>query len=378
MIKEPEFTLGIEEEYMLVDPVNGDLVSEAPDGMMAKLHKKLGKKVSPEFMQCQVEIGTKVCRDISEARENLCYLRSTVAEVVGEYDLALIAASTHPFADAYDQHVTHKARYASLEKDLQAVARRLLISGMHVHVAIGEDDLRIDLMGQVTYILPHLLALSTSSPFWRGQVTGLKSYRISVWDEMPRTGLPHYFDTFSDYQRHVDVLVNAGIIEDATKIWWDIRPSARYPTLEMRIADLCTSLEDTITIAAIYVSWLRMLYRLRMTNQRWRVYASMLIAENRWRAHRYGIDEGLIDFGRGSIVSYKDLLTEIIELIREDAEELGCLKEVLHANEILKRGTSAHGQMDVYNKALASGDDEQTALKKVVDWLRDETLRGCA
>lgn len=362
---------------MLVDPESCDLVSRVPRSLMPALKERIKEQVSPEFLQCQVEIGTRVCRSTGELRENLACLRKSVSDVAGEHGFAIIAASTHPFAEAEEQERTRKARYTELAKDLQAVVRRLLISGMHVHVGLEDDELRIDLMAQAVYILPHLLALSTSSPFWRGQDTGLKSYRISVWDEMPRTGLPHYFESFTEYRRHVDSLVKAGIIEDATKIWWDIRPSDRFPTLEMRIADLCTTLDDTVTIAALYRCWLRMLYRLRLDNKRWRRYSLMLIGENRWRAHRYGIDEGLIDFGKGEVVPYPDLMSEILGFIQEDAQYFGCEKEVAHARNILKRGTSAHRQIKVYEKALAKGESEEEARRQVVRWLMRETLRGC-
>jgi carboxylate-amine ligase len=373
----PSFTVGVEEEYMLVNPETGDLVRKVPRSLMPAMKRKLGKSVSPEFLQSQVEIGTPVCKSIKEAREQLIYLRATVAEVAEQHDMAIIAASTHPFADPMDQHITRKARYETLAKDLQAVVRRLLISGMHVHVGIDDDDdLRIDLMNQASYILPHILALSTSSPFWHGMDTGLKSYRLSVWDEMPRTGLPHPFETYSDYMRHVNVLVNAGVIEDATKVWWDLRPSARFPTLEMRISDLCTSLKDAVCIAALFQCWLRMLYRQRLSNKRWRQYSNWLIDENRWRAHRYGIDSGLIDFGCGKIIEYPQLLDEIFLHIKEDAEALDCVKEVKHARTILKRGTSAHRQLRVYYSAIEKGKSEQAALKGVVDWLRKETLRS--
>ena len=221
-----------------------------------------------------------------------------------------------------------------------------------------------------------LLALSTSSPFWKGNDTGLKSYRIAVWDELPRTGLPEAFDSFAEYRRHVEVLINAGIIEDGTKIWWDIRPSDKFPTLEMRICDICTRLEDTICIAALYLCWLHILYRLRRSNQRWRRYARMLIDENRWRALRYGCDEGLIDFGRGEIVPYADLAEEMLEIIAEDAEFLDCVAEVEHARNILQRGTSAHRQLKVYKDALSSGRSQQEALMDVVDMLIEDTKYG--
>lgn len=374
MAKTPSFTLGIEEEYLLVDPQTGDLIRQVPDSLMPDLQAKLGDQVTPEFLQCQVEVGTKVCGNISEVRQDLIRLRSTVAEVAKEYGYGLIASSTHPFAKAAEQVVTSKERYAILRNDLQRVARRLLISGMHVHVGIDDDDARIDLMSQVVYILPHLLALSTSSPFWRGEDTGLKSYRISVWDEMPRTGLPQPFESYSEYMRHVQVLVDAGIIEDGSKIWWDLRPSCHFPTLEMRISDLCTTLEDTLCIASLYACWLRMLHRLRMKNQSWRRYSHMLLDENRWRAHRYGIDEGLIDFGRGEVVPYDELMHEMLALIEQDAQALDCVSEVNQALLILERGTSAHRQLAIYHTAISQGIEHQQALKQVVDWLQTETL----
>ena len=194
-------------------------------------------------------------------------------------------------------------------------------------------------------MLPHFLALSTSSPFWQGHDTGLKSYRLAVWDELPRTGLPELYESYGEYQRHVGVLVRCGIIRDSTELWWDVRPSERFPTLEMRIPDLCTRVEDAVCIAALYRCWLRLLYRLRRSNQRWRRYPRLLIEENRWRAHRFGMDEGLIDFGRGEVVPYPDLVDEIIEFIREDAEHFGCVDEVEHARTIVTRGTSAHWQL---------------------------------
>jgi len=301
-------------------------------------------------------------------------MRRTVAEVAAEHGLAPIAASTHPFATWDTQKHTDKERYHVLARDMQAVVRRLLICGMHVHVGLDDDELRIDLLGQISYFLPHLLALSTSSPFWRGDETGLKSYRIAVFDELPRSGLPETFDSYSEYLRHLDAIVQAGVIEDGTKLWWDCRLSARFPTLEMRIADICTRLKDGVAIAAIYVCLLRMLYRLKRNNQRWRRYSNMLIRENRWRAQRYGLDEGLIDFGIGAIVPYADLLEEIIELVRVDALALDCVAEVEHARQIVTGGTSAHRQISVYQEALAAGAEKIEAQRRVVDMLIEETV----
>ncbi len=373
---EPSFTVGIEEEYLLVDRQSRDLISEAPAAMLPACERLLEGQVAPEFLQCQIEVGTRVCASLDEARQDLAHLRRTVAQVAGEHGLALIAASTHPFAVWGEQRRTDKPRYAVIAQDLQAVVRRLMISGMHVHVGIEDDDLRIDLMNQITYTLPHLLALSTSSPFWQGQDTGLMSYRVAVWHELPRTGLPEQFESFGEFERHVAVLVGAGLIEDGTKLWWDIRPSVRFPTLEMRICDICTRLEDAICIAALYRCWLHMLYRLRLANQRWRRYVAMLINENRWRAQRYGIERGLVDFGKGRIVPYPELLEEMLALVGESAAALGCSAEVEHARTILERGTSAHWQRRAYAEAIEAGADRTEALRAVVDMLIEQTLRG--
>ena len=375
-MREPSFTVGIEEEYLLVDARTRDLIREAPPEMLAECEALLEGQVTPEFLQCQIEVGTRVCATIGEARSDLARLRGTVAAVARSHGLRLIAASTHPFATWGEQKRTDKERYQTIERDLQEVVRRLVICGMHVHAGIEDDDLRIDLMNQVSYVLPHLLALATSSPFWQGHETGLKSYRISVWDEMPRTGLPEHFESHGEFRRFLDVLTRTGIVEDGTKLWWDIRPSVRFPTLEMRISDICTRLDDTVCIAALYVSWLRMLYRLRARNQRWRRYPRMFIAENRWRAQRYGIDQGLVDFGRGAVVGYPELLDEMIELCAEDAEALGCTEEIEHARRIVERGTSAHRQVRTYHDALARGASEREALEEIVDMLVEETMHG--
>ncbi len=373
---EPSFTVGIEEEYLLVDRETRDLVVDPPDSLMSECEKLLEGRVSPEFLKSQIEVGTSKCATIKEAGLEIAQLRKCIAEVAGQHGLAPIAASTHPFASWSEQKHTPKERYNVLARDLQAVARRLLICGMHVHVGLDDDELRLDLMDQITYFLPHLLALSTSSPFWRGDNTGLKSYRLAVFDELPRTGLPASFDSWGEYQRHLEIMIHAGLIEDASKLWWDVRPSVRFPTLEMRIADVCTRYEDGITVAAVYICLLRMLYRLKRTNQRWRHYSNMLIQENRWRAQRYGFDEGLVDFGKGDIVDYPALLEELIELTREDAETLDCVQEIGHARQILKRGTSAHRQVAVYEAALKDGADKRQALEKVVDFLIEETVAG--
>jgi len=372
----PSFTVGIEEEYLLVDPETGGLSESPPEAIFTECERRLPNLIKPEFLKSQIESNTPVCKTVPEARAQLAELRATVSEIAHAHGCAIIAASTHPFSHWQTQHHTDRERYNVLANDLQAVVRRLLICGMHVHVGIDDDELRIDLMNQVSYFLPHILSLSTSSPFWQGGATGLMSYRLSVFDELPRTGLPNNFDSYAEYQRHIDTLINAGLIEDASKLWWDVRPSQSYPTLEMRVTDVCTNIDEAAAIAALFCCLLRMLYRLKLKNQRWRQYATMLIEENRWRAQRYGIDEGLMDFGIGEIVPVQELLEEIIQLVSEDADALGCQKELQHLKTIIARGTSAHRQLAIYNKALSAGADTQAALSHVVDFLMTETLIG--
>ena len=369
----PSFSIGIEEEYLLIDKETRGLASDPPQAFFAACEDKLGNLVAHEFMKSQIEINTRVAKSVPEATEMLAELRTTVIDTAANFNMAPIAASTHPFSSWMDQDFTDQDRYITIAEDLQEVVRRLLICGMHVHVGIDDDELRIDLMNQVSYFLPHLLALSTSSPFWQGRNTGLKSYRVSVWDEMPRTGLPYPFESYAEYCRHVDALVEAKIIEDGTKIWWDIRPSARYPTLEVRIADICTDIHDAASIAALYQCLLRMLWRLKTNNQRWRQYAGMLINENRWRAQRYGLDEGLVDFGKGTIVPCSDLIEELIDLVQEDADALGCTAELENLRQIEARGTSAHQQIRCYDDAIQSGKTEDEALKAIVDHLVQKT-----
>jgi glutamate---cysteine ligase / carboxylate-amine ligase len=375
-LNDPPFTIGIEEEYLFVDRETRNLAVDPPPSMIADCEALLTGQVSPEFLRAQIEVETRVCTSVAEARADLSHLRETVASVANNHGMGLIAAATHPFAKWNDQQHTDKQRYNELAQDMQALARRLLICGLHVHVGIEDDDLRIDLMNQVRYFLPHLLALSTSSPFWGGEDSGLLSYRLSVFDSMPRSGLPDVFESASEYDRLVAQMVQANVIEDATKFWWDVRPSARYPTLEMRITDVCTRLDDSIAIAALYVCILSMLYRLRQSNQRWRVYPRTMINENRWLAQRYGVEGDMVDFGIGRPVPYADLLEEVIELVREDAERMDCVAEIEHAREIVRRGTSAQHQQKVYQAAIEAGAAPDEALKAVVDMLIEETVVG--
>lgn len=376
-MKAPSFTIGIEEEYLLVDRETRGLVDKMPSAMLEECAALAqGQQVTPEYLKSQIEIGTRVCTNVSEAREALMVLRRAVIDVADSHGLAPLAVSTHPFADWHRQTYTERPRYQMLHEEMQATAERLLICGMHVHVGIESEELRIDLLNQASYFLPHLLALSCSSPFWEGVNTGLKSYRLTVFDALPRTGIPERFTSYAEYRHLVQVMVDAGIIEDATKIWWDIRPSDRYPTLETRIMDVCTDVEDALCLAALVVCVLRRLFRLRESNQRWREYSPMLIGENRWRAMRYSTDKGLIDLGRGAVIPFAQLIEELLELIRDDAEALGCVAEVEHARKIAARGTSAHRQLAVLNRAREAGAADDEALRRVVDHLIDETRKG--
>lgn len=359
-----------------MDRETRDLFQKPPQEMWDALGEVIGSQVTQEFLQAQIEVGTKVCAKVSEAREDLAGLRRDLSKVVSEYGAAIIASSTHPFANWAKQETTPDPRYMRIQADYQQVARQLVICGMHVHVGIGDDHLRIDLMNQIRYFLPHLLALSCSSPFWDGALTGLHAYRLVIFQNLPRTGMPEEFLSWGEYARHVDILTSAGLIEDASKLWWDIRPSTRYPTLEMRISDVCTRLDDAMTIAALYQSLLGYLYRLRRNNQRWRVYSPGIIEENVWRAQRYGIEGTLVDFGKGTLVPFTDLVEEIIELVAEDAVEFDVVEEISHARDIIDVGTSANRQIAAYEKAIAAGSSDDEALQAVVDELIADTLYG--
>jgi carboxylate-amine ligase len=372
--KEPSFSIGIEEEYLLVDRASRDLVHEMPAELFQAAEQALRGQVAREFLKSQIEVETQVHSSARAAGDELRNLRTTVAKLAAEHGLAPIAASTHPFARWKAQKPTERERYLSIAEDLAGVSQRLVVCGMHVHVGIEDDELRIDLMNQARYFLPHLLVLSTSSPFAEGEDTGLKCYRLAAYQELPRTGLPGRFESWEEYRQTVDVLVRNGVMEDASKIWWDIRPSSKFPTLEMRITDMCTRVDDAVCVASMYVSILRMLYRIRRSNQIWRTYPLFLLAENRWRAQRYGVDGSLFDFGKGELVAFSDLVSELLVLLREDAEALGCWPEVEHARTIVDRGTSANRQIAKFNEITSAGGSRDDALKSVVDHLIEETV----
>lgn len=373
---EPSFTIGIEEEYLLVDRHTRDVVIDPPREIFEQCARQAERGiVEPELLRSQIEVETQVCETVAEARQELARLRRLASDICGQHNIAPIAASTHPFAEWHAQRSTDKQRYHNLFRDMQSLARRMLICGMHVHVGIEDDELRLELLNQFSQFLPLLLALSTSSPFWEGENTGLKSYRLTVFDNFPRSGLPEQFKNFSDYQKHLSILQKAKVMEDATFIWWDMRISARYPTLESRIADVCTRLDDAISIAALTQSILHYLSRMKRENKTVPVYSPFLIKQNRWRAMRYGYDEGLVEFKSAHVIPVSDWLSDIVEKAHRDAEELGCDKELEQVLDIPQKGTSAHKQIATYERACAGGMTSFEALQAVVDMLIDETIK---
>ncbi|RMH15229.1 MAG: carboxylate-amine ligase [Acidobacteria bacterium] len=363
----PDLTIGIEEEYQIIDPRSRELSPHNKD-LVEHGQRLLGEQIKPEFMQSQVEVGTRVCGSIAEARQEVGRLRRTVCELAEKEGLTMAAASTHPFSSWSEQLVTAGERYTQLQEDLRDVARRLLIFGMHVHVGIPDPELRIDVMNQARYFMPHVLALSTSSPFWQGRDTGLKSYRSVIFENMPRSGLPPTFRSWSDYDDFVATLVRTGCIDEPTKIWWDIRPHPKFPTLEFRISDVATRIDEVLCIAALLQALVATLLTLRQNNRTWRLYRHHLITENKWRAVRYGLDGRLIDFGKQQEVPVRFLARELLELVDGVLDELGSRREVAYAETILSEGSSADRQLQTYRE---SGD-----LKAVVDRLVSETREG--
>jgi carboxylate-amine ligase len=362
-----EFTLGIEEEYQILDPQTRELRSYVQE-FLDEGRLVLEDQIKPEFLRSQIEVGSKICHSMEEAREELVRLRTTVCRVAESHGLAIAAASTHPFSSWMDQQVTAAERYAKHAEKLAEVARRLLIFGMHVHVGIDDKELMIDVMDQARYFLPHLLALSTSSPFWYGRDTGLKSYRSILFENMPRTGPPPAFGSWAEYQAFVDTLVVTNSIDDPTFIWWDIRPHPKFPTLEFRVCDICTRVDEALCLAALIVALVAKLIALRRMNRSWRSYRHALICENKWRAIRYGIDGKLIDFGRREEVPVRELALELLELVDDVLDPLGLRRDAEYVHTILAGGTSADRQLATWR---ATGD-----LGAVVDRVVAETREG--
>lgn len=368
------YPIGIEEEYFLAEAETKNAVSRMPKALIRRARGALGEQVTPELLQSQIEIATPICHSLEEARGHLRRYRRALRDATAEFELEVFAAGTHPMAEWNEQQPTDKPRYAKLTNDLQFLARRNMMCGLHVHVEIRDPHVRIDVMNRILPFLPVLLGLSTSSPFWRKHATGLMGYRLAAYDELPRTGIPDFFVNLADYNSFIDTLVGAGVIEDASHVWWAIRPSLRFPTLELRIADSCTHMEDTLCIAAIYRCLVRALRRLPDLNGIWRNHTRLLIEENRWRAQRYGTAEGLIDFNARRVVPFVEIIEAMLDLIAEDAEAFGCRAEVAHARTILQRGTSAAQQIALYRRLRdTEGASRIEALRAVVGWLAQTT-----
>ena len=360
-----QFTLGIEEEFQIVDPKTRELRSHVSE-FLEEGKMILGEQIKPEMIQSMIEVGTGICKNIQEARVDITRLRSIISGLAGKTGLAIVAASTHPFSHWEDQKIYDDERYSLLVQELQNVARSLLIFGLHVHVGVADLDRRIHIMNAARYFLPHVLALTTSSPFWVGHNTGLKSYRSEVFKQFPRTDIPDHFDSYSSFQRYVDLLVRTGCINDGKKIWWDLRPHPVFPTLEFRICDIPTRVDDTVAIAALFQAIVAKLTKLIEKNLGFRLYRRMLIQENKWRAVRWGIDGKMIDFGKQKEVPTRDLILELLEFVDDVVDELGSRKEIEHIHTILERRTSAEEQLRVF--------EETKDLNAVVDRLIELTM----
>jgi glutamate---cysteine ligase / carboxylate-amine ligase len=364
----PTFTLGIEEEYQTIDPETRELRSHVHTEILSKGKLRQGERVKPEMHQSVVEVGTPVCRDIKEARHNVAELRREMIGLAREAGLLLAAGGTHPFSDWRQQEIYDDARYHTLVRDLQLVARANLIFGLHVHVGVEDRETTIQLMNAARYFLPHLLALSANSPFWLGMNTGLKSYRCKVFDKFPRTNIPDTFSSWADFENYVNLLIKTNSIDNAKKIWWDLRPHPFFSTLEFRICDIPMRIDETIAIAALIQATICKLYKLLEKNQTFRIYNRALIMENKWRASRYGIDGKLIDFGKQIELDERDLIREYLEFVDDVVDELGSRDEINYIHQMLEQGTGADRQLKVFAE---TGD-----LKKVVDFMVEETKAG--
>jgi carboxylate-amine ligase len=362
----PRLTIGIEEEFQIVDG-DGQLKSHI-DTLLTAARPHLGERVKAEMLQSVVEVGTKICADISEAREEVYVLRGTLASLLIPAGLRIASAGTHPFSHWQDQLVTENDRYKILEEEMQDVIRELLIFGMHVHVGIPDRERRIEVMNEARYFLPHLLAISSSSPFWLTRATGLKSYRQIIWQRFPRTGIPPDFSSYDEFENYVELLVKTKSIDDGKKIWWDLRPHSVFPTIEFRVCDAATLVEETLCIAALIQAICAKLLVLRDRNIGFRRYAPQLIQENKWRAMRGGMNASLIDFGKSTEVPMRDLAIELLEFIDDVVDALGSRRETDYLQKIAREGTSADRQLATF---AATGH-----LHSVVDQVAAETIAG--
>lgn len=362
-----EFTLGVEEEYMVIDPVTRELISHEQKIVEAaqKIHED---QVKAEMHQAVVEVGTSICRNTAEARAEVAKLRKTVATLAGEIGLRIGAAGTHPFSHWQTQLITEHPRYSEIVNEMQEAARSNLIFGLHVHVGFQSREMAIHIANQVRYFLPHVYALSTNSPFWEGRNTGFKSFRTKVFDKFPRTGIPDYFASIEDYDNYIKLLVKTNCIDNAKKIWWDVRVHPFFETIEFRICDCPTLLDETMAFVALFQCICAKLYKLRLNNMKFITYTRALINENKWRAARYGIDGKLIDFGKEMEVNARSLVLELLEFIDDVVDDLGCRDDLAYVHQILEHGTGADRQLAVYNR--------RNNMVDVVDYITTQTLQG--
>ncbi|MBV9128339.1 MAG: carboxylate-amine ligase [Verrucomicrobia bacterium] len=365
--KEHVFTLGIEEEFQIIDPVTRELRSHIQqileDGKMV-----LQERVKPEMHQSMVELGTDVCHSADEAREQVIRMRSELAALAARGGLKIASAGTHPFSHWIDQRITEGERYQSIVNDLQQVARANLIFGLHVHIGIPDRESAIHVMNQARYFLPHIFALSANSPFWLGRNTGFKGYRLKVFERFPRTGIPDAFEGLSEYEDYLKLLVGTNCVDNAKKIWWDIRLHPFFDTLEIRVCDAQSRVDDTIALAAVVQAVIAKLYKLQRQNLSFRIYRRRLLDENRWRASRYGLDGKLVDFGKQTEVEERSLIYELLEFIAPEARELGISREMNHIETILREGTGADRQIETWNRT--------SDMREVVDGIVRETYQG--
>ena len=367
MSKSPAFTIGVEEEYMVVNPETRELSSH-DQKIVEHASRILDDQVKAEMHQAVVEVGTGICRNVDEARADLLNLRRTVSGIAKENGLRIGAAGTHPFSHWSTQLITPNPRYEDIVNELQDAARSNLIFGLHVHVGIEDKNIAMHIANSVRYFLPHVYALSTNSPFWEGRNTGFKSFRSKVFDKFPRTGIPDYFNTYEDFIGYVNMLIKTGCIDNAKKIWWDLRVHPFFPTIEFRICDIPMLVDETIAITAIFQAIVAKLYKLRMQNLNFMIYTRALINENKWRAGRYGIDGKMIDFGKEEEVEARSLILELLEFIDDVVDELGSRHAINYVYEMLQNGTGADRQLKVYQ--------ETGSLVNVVDYILEQTLIG--
>jgi carboxylate-amine ligase len=367
MAMQKMFTIGVEEEFQIIDPSTRDLRPHV-EQMLASGDPLFTENIKREMIQSMVETVSPICESVEDARREVIKLRSGLGELAAKSGLAIVGAGAHPFSHWQSQLITEHDRYKLLEEDLQDVVRSILIFGLHVHVGIPDRDLLVEIMNEARYFLPHMLALSTNSPFWQGRVTGLKSYRTIVWQQFPRTGIPSTFNSWAEFEGFVNLLIKTNCIDNGKKIWWDLRPHPYFSTLEFRVCDMPTTVNDAIMLVGLFQAIVAKLYKLRKANVGFRLYDRALIMENKWRAARYGIDGMLIDFGKREEVPMRALAAELLEFVDDVVDDLGSRKAVEHINNVLKMGTGADRQLEVFRN---TGD-----MNAVVDYLISATLEG--